>query len=177
MPDETSPRLVPLAHHREQQRFIDAVDARDPSGIRIYREYVLSSPKKGGSPTTAAAFGLWALVGDDLAQDREVIIVASDLAQAADIVFSTACKLVQRHPWLQKHLKVGSTEISSSETVVDPATGGRYKQSHVLRALPRDVRGLHGLNASCTIYDEILDPGRLRTRGSTRTIPWRASPP
>jgi hypothetical protein len=155
VPDERTRDLVPMRLHPQQVRFVNAVDLRDPAtGLRVHHEFALSFMKKAGKSTSAAALALWALVADDLANDREVIIVASDLAQTKDVIYLTVGKMIERHPWLAKRCRRLSTEIIFTEDAVDPRTGGHYKQDHILRALPRDVRGLHGSNASCLILDE-----------------------
>jgi hypothetical protein len=66
---------------------------------------------------------------------------------------------IERHPVLARQTRILNTEIVFRETVRDPKTGGRYNQTHVLRAVPQDIRGLHGLNPSCTVFDEfwVLD--------------------
>lgn len=148
-------RLTPLRLHAAQQAVVDAVDAVDATGARPCRELVCSWLKKAGKSTTLAAVAVWGLAADARGgPDREVIIAASDLAQSKDVVFATAARIVGRHPWLRRHCKVSATEIAFRQEVVEPATGGRYTQTHVLRAVPRDVRGLHGSNASLVIIDE-----------------------
>jgi hypothetical protein len=175
VPDEASRRLVRLAPHPEQQRFIQAVDERE-HGLRRYREFVVSWCKKAGKSTTAAVFALWALIADDLAQDREVIVVANDLAQSRDVVFSAVCKIAQRDPWLRKHTRIMSTEVVFTEPVTDPRTGGTYEQSHVLRAVPRDVRGLHGVNPSALILDEFWAQDDYELIEALAPSPARRSP-
>lgn len=145
VPDDRTGRVGPIQPHREQQRLIAAVDAIDPAtGLRRFREFALSWPRKLGKSTTDAALGLWALTSDPFASDREVAILSSDLAQSRDSVFLHVRRIVSRHPWLKKHVRLLATEA-----VFKDDSG-----EHVLRVLPRDSRGLHGLNLSCLISDE-----------------------
>src|SRR5262245_58096869 len=51
-----------------------------------------------------------------------------------------------RNPWLAKHVRLLATEAVY--------TDGEGVE-HVLRVLPRDPRGIHGLNLSCLIADEV----------------------
>jgi hypothetical protein len=154
--DERTRRLVALTLHAEQDRFVSAIDARDPTtGLRVFLTYLLSLIKKAGKSTLLEALALWALTCDDLAgSDREVIVASSDLLQSKDIIFLGACRMVQRNVWLRQRCKIAATEITYREQVRDDATGGQYTQVHVLRAVPRDPRGLTGLSPSCLIIDE-----------------------
>jgi hypothetical protein len=177
VPDEKTRRLARLVLHPEQDRFVNAIDARDSAGLRRYTTFVKSWFKKSGKSTTDAALAVWGLVGDDLAgADREIVVIASDLEQSKTVVFNVACKIVQRDPWLRQRCKVGATEIVYREQVRDDATGGRYEQTHVLRAVPQDVRGLHGSSASVCIFDEAWVHDSWDAVESLAPSPARRSP-
>lgn len=135
--------------------FVDAYDARDPlTGLSRFTELGLFLIKKAGKSTMAGALVDYELVAGT-EPDREIIIVASDLAQSKDIVFASAVRFVRRHPWLSKHVKVLSRELVYRQTVTDPRTGGRHVQEHVARAVPaRDARSLHGVNPCLVVIDE-----------------------
>ena len=146
-------RLVHPVPHVEQARYLDAFDRTDATGMPELWEFVLDWTKKSGKTSTAAVTELWGLTSDGYHSDREVIISSTDEDQSS-ISFGLAAKMQQRHPWLRKHVRVLAREMVYAETVTDPRTGGQHVEEHVLRALPRDVRGLHGLNPSLTIFDE-----------------------
>ena len=154
VPDERTGSLVHPKPHAEQARFIAAMDAFNADGVPQFTDYVLSWNKKSAKSTTAAATGVWGLTSDTAHADREVTINSTD-AEQSDIIFGISSKIVDRHPWLRKHVRVMKREMVYDERVTDHRTGGHYTQSHVLRALPRDVRGLHGLNPSLRIFDEV----------------------
>ena len=117
---------------------------------------LISWPKKAGKSTTAAAIALWELFADTAnGPDREVIVVASDLAQSRDVVFNQACASWSGMRGCRGWRGSRPTEILFNERVRDPQTGGTYQQHHVLRAVPVDVRGSHGGATACLVADEI----------------------
>lgn len=153
---DTSGALVPLRFHPEQERVITAIDTIDPATQRRrYGQVLISWPKKAGKSTTAAAIALWELFADHAnGPDREVVVVASDLAQSRDVVFQQAVRMVERDARLSRLARITQTEILFNELVRDPKTGGRYTQHHVLRAIPMDTRGAHGAHNAAVIADE-----------------------
>ncbi len=153
--------LVAPPLYPAQARMADAIDALDPAtGRRRYRRFLFSTPKKAGKSEFAAGLAVWALTSDTMnGADREVIIVASDLSQSRDVIFQRCIRQIERHPVLAKQTRILQTEITFREEARDPKTGGKYNLTHTLRAVPQDIRGLHGLNPSCTVFDEfwVLD--------------------
>ena len=147
--------LTTLQLHPAQRAFAQAIDAIDPqTRRRTYRRFLLSWPKKTGKTETIAALAVWACTSDVAnGADREVYLVATDYEQAA-VAFSRAVRQFERNPQLAKQTRITAREIIFREVVTDPKTGGKYHQLHVIRAVPRDVRGLHGVNPSCLIIDE-----------------------
>lgn len=156
VPDDAG-ALVPLRFHPAQEQVIAAVDRHDPvTGRRPYRTVLISWPKKAGKSTTAAAIALWELFADTAnGPDREIIIIASDLAQSRDVVFQQCVRMVERDARLSRLAKITQTEITFREKVKDPQTGGTYTQAHVIRAVPVDVRGTHGLAPALVCADEV----------------------
>lgn len=170
-------RLARLELHPEQTRVIDAVDQRDADSRRQFGEVVISWIKKAGKSTTLAGLALYGLVADELnGEDREILLVASDLSQSKDVTFTTAKRIVLRDPWLSARCRTLSTEIVFTESVTNHRTGGAYKVDHVLKAVPRDVRGLHGANQSMTIIDEYWSQDDYELAEAVAPSPARFSP-
>lgn len=134
----------PLRPHPEQRRLITALDARDGAG-RQFREFVLSWPRKAGKSATDAAIALYCLTSDPFETDREVAILSSDLQQSKDAVYAAVRRMVRAHPWLRERVKL----LGTSATYTDEAG-----VEHRLMVLPKDPRGIHGLNLSALISDE-----------------------
>ena len=127
---------------------------RPPRGCRAIRNWPRCWIKKAGKSETAGAAVCFELA-HGREPDREIVIVASDLAQSQDLVYSSAVRFVRRDPWLRKHVKIGRTELVYRETVTDHRTGGRHTEDHIARAVPaRDAKSLHGSRATLTIFDE-----------------------
>ncbi|HEY0876695.1 MAG TPA: hypothetical protein VGD94_24680 [Vicinamibacterales bacterium] len=144
--DPVSGDIGSIRPHPEQARFIAAMDTRDEAGGRQYREFVLSWPRKAGKSATDAAAALYLLTSDPFEQDREVAILSSDLQQSKDAVYAAIRKMRARDPWLRERIRLLSTEaVFTDEAGVE----------HVLRILPKDPRGIHGLNLSALIADEV----------------------
>src|SRR5215510_4107412 len=62
-----------------QRRVLELAFRRDPDGALLYRQVVLSEPKKSGKTFIAACLALWwALITDS----TEIIIVANDREQS-----------------------------------------------------------------------------------------------
>jgi hypothetical protein len=135
--------------------YLTRYDATDPAtGIPVYDEIALSVPKKFGKSEIGGGTAITELIGG-IDPDREVVVVASDLEQSRLFTFQSACRFVRRSPWLSKHLRILKNEITYSQVVVNPDTGARDKQEHVLRILAaRDVKSLDGGRQTLTIVDE-----------------------
>jgi phage terminase large subunit-like protein len=146
--------LGPLTLHAEQARLIDAWDAVDADGRPIYDELFCYWQKKTGKSTTTGGLVLHELIAGR-ESDREILLVSSDLDQSKDITFASVVRFVDRHPWLRQHVTCGRTEVRFKETLIDPQTGGRHIEEHLIRAIPaRDAKSLHGSNATLTTFDE-----------------------
>src|SRR5262245_20038463 len=123
VPEIGTRRLVPLVFHPEQAALIDAFDARDAAGAPRYDELANLWAKKTGKSETDGGLALAELATNVSEPDREVIIVASDLAQSKEYTFQSARRFVDRDAYLRKHFRVLSTEIVYRETVTDARTG------------------------------------------------------
>jgi phage terminase large subunit-like protein len=143
--DPVSGAVDAMRLHPEQRRFVAAMDARDGAGGRQFREFVLSWPRKAGKSATAAAAALYCLTSDPFEADREVAILSADLQQSKDAVYAAVRKMRAREPWLQARIRLLSTEAVFTD---------EHGIEHVLRILPKDPRGIHGLNLSALIADE-----------------------
>src|SRR5262249_15148471 len=65
--------------------------------------------------------------------------------QSKDSVYAAVRQMRSRNPWLRDRIKIKLTEA-----VYTDEAGAE----HVLRVLPKDPHGIHGLNLSCLISDE-----------------------
>jgi hypothetical protein len=135
---------------------VDAIDVRDPvTGLRRYSMFDYFTGRKLGKSTLLGIVALYGLIVDPFGGvDREVLMLASDLAQARNIGFQSAVRFIERHPLLRSRCTVKQDEITYTETIVDPRSGGRYKSTSVLRAMPKDAKGLHGHGAGVVCIDE-----------------------
>jgi hypothetical protein len=178
LPDPTRRgTLAKMRPYPEQVALLNAVDHRDAHGLRQFREIVISLGKKFGKSSLVAVLLLWALIADELnPEDREVILVANDLAQARDVTFLTCRRIVERDPLLSQMCEVLRSEIVYREEARDERTGGLFTREHVLRAVPRDVRGLHGSNHTCVAFDELWAAETADILESLAVSPARQSP-
>jgi phage terminase large subunit-like protein len=125
--------IGPLRPHAEQVRLFSALDARDETGGRQFREFVLSWPRKAGKSATDAALGLYLLTSDPFEEDREVAILSADLRQSKDATFAAIRKMIARNAWLRERVRPLTTEcVYKDENGIE----------HVLRVLPKDPRGI-----------------------------------
>ena len=178
LPDQTRHnKLARMQLHTKQSALFDAIDTLGPDGSRQHREFVISWIKKAGKSSSLAVIALYSMIADESnGPDREVIIASSDLAQSKDVTFATAKRIVQRDPWLSQTCRVLATEIVYSTQIRNERTGGVYTDESVLRAVARDVRGLHGSNASCTIIDEYWSQDTYDLAEALAQSPARPNP-
>ena len=114
-----------------------------PNGRRRYRQSSVWVGRKAAKSTTCAALALYHLVGDGEA-GGEVILAAVDREQAS-IVYRIAMHMCRDHPGLAKQVQI----FESTRRIVHTPTRS------VLRVIPSDAAGAHGLNASVVIADEV----------------------
>jgi len=116
-----------------------------PDGKRQYRTVYLELPRKNGKTTLAAAIGLYMLFMESLHDNESEIYSGAADREQASLVFNQAASMIRRHPGLSSKCQI----IDSQKRIVFYDTGSFY------RAIPDDVAGAHGYNASCIIVDEL----------------------
>ena len=114
-----------------------------PDGLRQYRTAYIEMGRKNGKSEIAAGIALYCLLMDG-EEGAEVYGAACDRDQAG-LVFHVAAEMVRRSPHLSKVCKI----VDSTKRITVPSTGSVY------RAIPADVAGAHGYNASAVIFDEV----------------------
>ena len=159
-----SPRS-PCIRRSAPSRARSTRSTRRRAGARIGGS-CLSWPKKTGKTETIAALAAWACTSD-LANggDREVYLVGDRLRAGDRRLQRAPTRQFERNPQLGEAHR-GSRRARSSIAKSSPIreTGGKYNQCHVIRAVPRDVRGLHGVEPVLPHHRRGLDDGRLRRR-------------
>lgn len=111
------------------------------NGTRLYRTAWVEVPRKNAKTTLAAGIGLYGLAADGEAAPQ-VIIGARDRNQAR-LCFELCRKMVNASPALSKRCRAVRSYIEH------PKSGG------VLRAIPADAAGQHGLNCHFAVLDEV----------------------
>jgi hypothetical protein len=146
--------LVCPVPHREQARIITAVDARMPDGARTYPEILLHWSKKSAKTFVCGQIAAHGLFYSNEPEGALIGIASSD-EQQSGLIFGEAKRTIERTPVFASAARVLSTEIVYTETRRDARTGGRLVIDHVLRRLPRDVKGEHGQPWSMVLRDEL----------------------
>ena len=135
------------------------------TGLRRFTTAYVEVPRKNGKSQFAAGLALWMLCGDG-EQGAQVYSAAFTLRQAS-LVFDMASQMVLADSALSTFCKVRK----NTRTIFYENGGSTY------RAIPRDDRHAHGLNASSIIFDELHNqPDRklwdtLQTSRGMRTQP------
>ncbi len=142
--DRTGDSRPPVLHP-EERRLVAAMDARTADGVRQHLTVVISWPRKAGKSFMSAAIAVYMLAFDEFATNREVLVQASTKDQGRSAVFLAAKRLVKSNPWLATRI----TLTQDSMVYLD-----ERGIEHTLKVLPNDPSSIHGLNGSCTIYDE-----------------------
>src|SRR5262245_60368676 len=106
IPDRTGALVAPVPH-REQLKFIDAIDRRVETG---QTEFLLHWAKKSAKSFTAAAALVFLLVCDEHNVERLIAVLANDLDQSG-VVGRMAKQIVQRHPWLAQRVRPLRNEL------------------------------------------------------------------
>ena len=107
---------------------------------RLYDTYLIGLPKKNGKSTLAACVAVYALVLDD--PNPEVYSAAGNKDQAR-IIFNSTKKVFERSAGLRPLVKI-------YKDVIERADGNGF-----YRVLSSDSSGVHGLNPSCVVWDEL----------------------
>ena len=113
------------------------------TGLRRFTTSYVEVPRKNGKSQFAAGIALWLLCGDGEA-GAQVYSAAFTLKQAS-LVFAMASQMVLDDEALSSVLKVRK----NSRTIFYEDKGSFY------RAIPRDDKDAHGLNAHGIIFDEL----------------------
>ena len=150
----------------QKQIVFDLFGTFDPdTGLRRYTTAYIEVPRKNGKSQFAAGLALWLLCGDG-EKGAQVYSAAFTLKQAS-LVFAMASQMVQADTALQTFCKVRK----NTRTIYYENAGSFY------RAIPRDDKDAHGLNAHGIIFDELHNqPDRklwdtLQTSRGMRTQP------
>jgi hypothetical protein len=144
--DEATGELRAPVLHPEEVRIVEALDAIDPATeLRQFLTIVISWPRKAGKSFVSGSVAVYMLVFDRFATQREVLIQASTKDQGRSAVFLAAKRIVRGNPWLASRIAIWQDNM----TFTDEAG-----VEHVMKVLPNDPTSIHGLNGSCTIYDE-----------------------
>jgi hypothetical protein len=146
--------LVCPVPHREQQRVIAAVDARTPDGARTYPEVLIHWSKKSAKTYVCGQIGVHHLFYSGEAEGALIGIASSDEVQSG-LIFGEARRTIERSPLLSGAARILAHEIVYAETRRDARTGARYTVDHIMRRLPRDVKGEHGQPWSLVLRDEL----------------------
>lgn len=128
--------------------------------IRSCDTFLIGLPKKNGKSTLASCVALYALLLDDA--NPEVYSAAGDLDQAR-IIFNFTKRAIQRSE-LRKFFRFFKDAIE------------RADGAGVYRAFAADASGLHGLNASCVIWDELWNQFSYDLWEALTHTPSRAHP-
>src|SRR6266481_9278405 len=87
-----SEKGLPFRLSAYQRRVLSLAFRRGPNGALLYRQVVLSEPKKSGKTFLAACLGLWWSI---ITPSTEVIVSANDKEQSISRVFATMCDLIE----------------------------------------------------------------------------------
>jgi phage terminase large subunit-like protein len=112
-------------------------------GSRRFRTAYIEIPRKNGKSELGAAVALYLLFADK-EPGAEVYSAARDREQAS-IVFNVARDMCALSPRLAQLAKI----IDSRKRILMPTSGSVY------RAIPAEEAGLHGLNTSGCVFDEL----------------------
>jgi phage terminase large subunit-like protein len=116
---------------------------RRPDGSRRFRRFGIAVPKKNGKSTLLSGLSLYHLLGDG-EPGPEVYSAGASRDQAA-IIYAEAANMAEASDALAARLDVRR----SGKRIVYPGGAG------VFQALSADVPTKEGLNASCTLVDEL----------------------
>jgi len=114
-------------------------------GKRQYRTVYIEIPRKNGKTTWAAAIALYMLFIESLGDSESEIYSGAADREQASLIFNQAASMIRRHPELSRLCRI----IDSQKRIVF------YRTNSFYRAIPADVAGAHGYNASCIIVDEL----------------------
>lgn len=132
---------VKLEEWQKNRIFFPIFSDLNDNGLRKYNLALIGLGKKNGKSEMAGMVASYMLLGDGEV-DPEVISVANDKDQAK-IVFERTKRAFERSPVLKSEVTIRRDSIEVK------------KGYGVYRVISADSTTAHGLNASCTIFDEL----------------------
>jgi hypothetical protein len=166
--DEATGALRAPALHSEELRVVAAMDAIEPAtGLRRYLTIIVSWVRKGGKTFMSACIGVYMLVFDRHHSQREIVIQASTMLQGQSACFKAMRRIVLNNPWLRARIQV----FTDSMLYID-----EEGIEHTVKVLPNSPGAVHGLNASCVVYDEAWVHPNWEALEGTSPSPARACP-
>lgn len=130
----------PVVFEDWQREFLDEAFRLDAKGRRVFQRVLFGIPRKNGKSTLAATLALY-MAGADGEPGAEVVIAAGSREQAA-MVFDQARGFVDTNPELAQHFD------TQRYVILGP-------QGSVLKRISAEGKTAHGMNASCTVVDEL----------------------
>src|SRR5262245_54767494 len=122
-----------------QRRVLELAFRRGPDGALLYRQVILSEPKKSGKTFIAGCLALWWAI---ITESTEIIVVANDREQSISRVFQTAVDLIEKNPALAAEAE------TYSNTIV-------FNNGTVITAISSDYKGAAGSRHSLLVADEL----------------------
>jgi len=165
--DDATGELRPPVLHPEEEGVVDAMDARDSTGLRRFLTVIVSWVRKAGKTFISACIGIYMLVFDDLHTHREVIVQASTKDQGTSAVFKAMKRLVRNNTWLSARIRITNDGMVYMDD---------HGIEHTVKVLPNSPGAVHGLNGSCVIYDEAWVHPNWEALEGTSPSPARRCP-
>lgn len=122
-----------------QRKVLELAFRRGPNGALLYRQILLSEPKKSGKSFIASLLGIWWAV---ITRSTEIIVMANDREQAESRVFKTMVDVIEKNPALASEAETFSRTIA-------------FNNGTVVTAISSDYRGAAGSRHSLIIADEL----------------------
>src|SRR6266481_2212236 len=92
-----------------QRKVLELAFRRGDNGALLYRQIVLSEPKKSGKSFVAALLCIWWAI---ITPSTEIIVSSNDYEQAQSRVFKTMCDLIEKNPALSSEAEIYSGSIN-----------------------------------------------------------------
>ena len=147
---------------------VEAMDATNPAtGLRQFLTIIVLWVRKAGKTFISACIGIYMLCFDRHHTQREVVIQASTRDQGQSACFKAMRRIVLNNPWLRARIQV----LADSMLYVD-----EDGVEHTVKTLPNSPGAVHGLDASCVIYDEAWVHPNWEALEGTSPSPARACP-
>lgn len=134
----------------------------DDNGLRRYNLSLSGLPKKNGKSTLSSLVACYMLLADG--EPEPEIYGCAGSRDQAKIIFGQTKKAIERSPIL-------SNEVNIFRDVLERKDGRGF-----YRVLSSDAPRQHGLNASCTIFDELWNQENYDLFEAMTTSPARKQP-